>query len=82
MALYHVKCPLSGKTFSFVKLDVMRRFVLAIMRKNPKCTKKIRIMNGRQLAGTMWKVGDVVLWKTNGVRERRIVNEDGSIRRN
>lgn len=75
---YHVKCPFSKKTFDFESLREIRRFVYAMMVKF-NCTKAVRIYDGRQIVGTMWRDGPNVRWKSKGVRAKRIIRKDGGI---
>lgn len=77
---YHVKCPLSGKTFDFENLVAIRRFIIAIMKREPRCEKKIRIMDGKRLWGTMWRENGLILYRTNGSRKVWILNDNGTRR--
>lgn len=77
---YHVTCPYSGEVYSYEKLVAIRRFVYAMMVKKD-CQRRIRIRDGRQMVGTMWKVGRTVYYRTKHVRTARIVNQDGTTRR-
>lgn len=77
---YHVKCPLSGKTFDFENLVATRRFVIAIMKREPRCDRKIRIMDGKMLYGTMWKERGLILYRSKGRSKVWILNDNGTRR--
>ena len=77
---YHLTCPICGKAFSREHRDEIRRVALAVFKKDPTI-EKIWIRDGEKKLGHMQKVGRMVYWKTVGVRERKIVNEDGTTRR-
>ena len=77
---YHVVCPKSKQTFSYEELVDMRRFVYAMMHQIG-CHRTIVIRIGKRKAGSMWMDKGIVRWQTKGVRAKRIVNKDGTIRR-
>lgn len=79
--VYHVTCPFSGEVYSFQTKNEIRSFVAGMMRAVKDCDRKIPIMRGKQRSGVMWKDGNVIYYRTTGVREKRIVNNDGSTRR-
>lgn len=78
---YHVICPLSRKRFSFESLVAIRRFVMLIFKRRPGTFMRIRVYDGKRLCGTVTRLDNgMVLWKSNGVRKKRILNENGTIR--
>lgn len=79
---YHVICPLSRKRFDFQSLVAIRRFVLAIMKRKPGKPMRIRIYDGKKLCGTVFRLDNgMTFWKSNGVRKRRVLLDNGTIMR-
>lgn len=77
---YHVTCPYSNKVYSRETLVDMRKFVFAMMVKMD-CRSRVWIRDGKVKMGSMWKIGDRVMFRTKGVRTPRQVYRDGTIRR-
>lgn len=78
---YHVKCPISKKTFDFESVIETRRFVYAMMRKYPDCKETIQIKDGKKLYGKMWRTGKNIHYRSKGARTVRTISETGNIRR-
>lgn len=77
---YHVTCPYSKKDFPRETLTEMRRFIYAMMMKMD-CKQRVWIKDGKVKYGSMWKVGNLVLYRSKGVRVVRMVNKDGSLKK-
>ena len=78
---YHIICPLSRKRFDFESLVAIRRFVVAIFKRKPGTPMRLRVYDGKKLCGTVMRLDNgMVLWKSNGVRKKRILNDNGTIR--
>ncbi len=78
---YHVFCPISKKTFDFESVVEARRFVMAMMRKFPDCTKRVLIKDGRKLYATMWRINKIVYFRYKGRRKVSMVSETGKLRK-
>lgn len=78
--VYHVTCPFSGQKFYYKYMVDMRRFVYAMM-STRECNKRIRIYDGREIIGSMWKEGRYIRYQGKGTRKHNTVNEDGSLRK-
>lgn len=77
---YHVTCPFSGQKFYRQHMNDMRRFVFSMM-STRDCDKRIRIMDGKTMIGSMWKEGGHIWYQTKGTRVHSIVHSDGTTRR-
>jgi hypothetical protein len=76
---FHVTCPFSGKRFNRDTITDLRRFVYAMMTTRD-CDKRIRLYDGKQYYGSMWKAHGYVWYQTKGSRTKRLVNSDGTLR--
>ena len=78
---YHVTCPISKKTYDFESVIETRRFIMAMMKKFPKCKSIIQIKDGRKLYAKMWRNGKYVYFRYKGRRKVSIVSETGNLRK-
>ena len=78
---FHVTCPLSRKRFYFDRITDARVFIAKIFDRAPKYTSRIRVYDGKEMVGSAWKAYGKGWGQSRGVRAKRIVNHNGTLRR-
>ena len=78
---FHLTCPISRKRFDFDRVTDARRFIIKIYARYPHYAKRIRVYDGNEMVGSAWHAYGKIWWQSKGVRAKRIVNANGTLRR-
>lgn len=78
---FHLTCPISRKRFDFERITDARVFIAKIFERTPRYANRIRVYDGKEMVGSAWKAYGKIWWQSKGVRAKRIVNHNGTLRR-
>lgn len=77
---FHVTCPISRKRFYFDRITDARVFIAKIYARIPDYSNRIRVYDGKEMVGSAWKAYGKIWWQSKGVRAKRLVNANGTLR--